>query len=79
MMKTVLKHSSTIFCSYFGLVQTLIGISTNKEKMMENVLITFCVFDDLNEYKETLNSVQYDRQIFLNNGCDLEESIFFLY
>lgn len=45
---------------------------------MENVLITFGVFDDLNEYKDTLNSVQYDRQMFLSNSCDIEASIFFL-
>lgn len=57
-LKSVLDQSHMNFCSYFGLIQTLIGIAQDKEKMLENVLITFGVFDDFNEFKETMSATQ---------------------
>lgn len=74
----LLESPLVTFNFYFGLVQTLLGIAPNKEQIIENALTTFGCFENVSEFQNKLDKIDYDRQFFLLQNVDFDAGIFIM-
>lgn len=75
-IRFLLRNSA--FNTIFGLVQMILSICENKSKIMNAILTTFGVFDDISLYKGKLNEYEYERQKNLFDLSYFDCSIFLL-
>lgn len=75
-IKLMLKNSEITFNSMFGLIQLILSICDDKSKLMNAILTTFGVFDDISLYK--IHGHDYDRQKHLFEDAHFDCSIFLL-
>lgn len=77
-MKEILNSPQCYFNGLFGLVRTVIGIASNKEQLLEEVLETFGVFDNISDFNDLIDENEFDRQSYPLENTPFEVSIFIL-
>lgn len=77
-IKKLLVNSEITFNSMFGFVQFILSICDDKSRVLNSILTTFGVFDDINDFVGKLDDEDYRRQKNLFDMAYLDCSIFLL-